>query len=167
MEKQLMINVDRCNGCRMCEMACSLTKEGECSTQCSRIKLVKTGEGIDVPIVCLQCKDPACKSVCPVEAITRDFSGTIIIDQDLCIGCMKCMKACPVGAVSVDLRTRKMLKCDLCNGDPLCVKYCQPKAIEYVGKDHADFKEKMNEAERLLRSVRSQRKTAVLRAKPK
>ena len=64
----------------MCEMACSLEKEGECNRTYSRIKVAKFNEGLDVPTVCLQCEEPICEDKCPVKAIARDANGALVID---------------------------------------------------------------------------------------
>jgi len=165
MEKQLVINVDRCTGCRMCEMACSLEKEGECNTRYSRIKVIKMDEGLDIPLVCLQCEDPVCENVCPVKAITRDSNGALVINYDLCIGCKLCLALCPLGATSIDPWLKRIIKCDLCNGDPTCVKFCQPKAIEYVRKDRADTTKRRITAKRIFESIKSEEKLKVAGSK--
>jgi carbon-monoxide dehydrogenase iron sulfur subunit len=155
--KQLVIDMDKCTGCRMCEMACSLEKEGECNRAYSRIRVVKLNEGIDVPTVCLQCEDPGCEKVCPVKAITRDSNGAFVIDYESCVGCKKCLTSCPIGAVWLDPRSKKIIKCDLCNGDPTCVKFCQPKAIDFIQKETVDTV-KMIAARNILDSTQARKK---------
>jgi Fe-S-cluster-containing hydrogenase component 2 len=137
----------------MCEMACSLEKEGECNRTYSRIKVAKFNEGLDVPTVCLQCEEPICEDKCPVKAIARDANGALVIDHEKCIGCKTCIAMCPFGAVWFNPRAKKVIKCDLCNGDPACVKFCQPKAIELVSKDRAEAIEKKIRAKRILQSL--------------
>ena len=52
MENLLAIDADLCTGCRSCEMACSITHDGMCSPQMSRIRIQKFGDvGANVPIV--------------------------------------------------------------------------------------------------------------------
>ncbi len=157
MDKQLTIDLDKCNGCRMCEMACSLEKEGECSTRYSRIRVIKINESLDVPIVCLQCEDPVCEKVCPVKAITRSDIGALWINNDLCNGCKICVKVCPFGAVFFNPRLKKIIKCDLCNGDPSCVKFCQPKAIEYVRKNQWDPTAKGIAVKKMMKSAKTRK----------
>lgn len=149
MERQLVIDIDKCTGCRMCEMACSLEKEGQCGREFSRIKIVKQGEGVDVPIVCLQCEDPVCLKVCPVNAITKETAGGVMIDYDLCIGCKVCLALCPLGAESIDPKSKRIVKCDLCKGSPVCVKFCQTKAIDFVRRDRVDFAKKRRVAAKI------------------
>jgi carbon-monoxide dehydrogenase iron sulfur subunit len=149
MERQLVIDIDRCTGCRMCEMACSLEKEGECSRVFSRIKVVKMEQGIDLPLVCLQCEEAVCMKVCPVRAISRNTIGTIVVDYEVCIGCKVCLALCPFGAISLDPKRRKVIKCDLCGGQPQCVRFCQPKALSYVRKDKVDAVKRRRMAEKI------------------
>lgn len=142
----------------MCEMACSLEKEGECNRAYSRIKVIKLDEGMDIPSVCLQCEDPVCEKVCPVKAIARDSNGTVLIDYESCIGCKMCLALCPLGAISLNPQSKKIIKCDLCSGDPTCVKFCQPKAIDFVRRDRVDIVKKRVAAGKVLESIQSQEK---------
>jgi NAD-dependent dihydropyrimidine dehydrogenase PreA subunit len=55
---------------------------------------------------CINCKDAACVTVCPVDCIhpRRDeppFARTsqLFIDPDTCIGCGACVEECPVKAI--------------------------------------------------------------------
>ncbi|MEM2703537.1 MAG: 4Fe-4S dicluster domain-containing protein [Candidatus Bathyarchaeia archaeon] len=147
MDKQIIIDADKCTGCKLCEMACSLEKEGECGTVYSRIKVIKMHNGVNMPILCLQCEDAVCAKVCPVHAIVRDSNGALVIDYALCIGCKVCFAVCPFGAISLHPRHKKVIKCDLCDGKPVCVNYCQPKALSFERKDRADLIKKRRVAQ--------------------
>ncbi|MFV1960421.1 MAG: 4Fe-4S dicluster domain-containing protein [Acidimicrobiia bacterium] len=48
-----------------------------------------------LPTLCMQCQNPPCVNVCPVGATFSSPEGTVLIDQDRCIGCRLCMAACP------------------------------------------------------------------------
>jgi ferredoxin hydrogenase large subunit len=41
-----------------------------------------------------------CKKSCPVDAISMDENGIVIIDEEKCISCGACIKNCPFGAIS-------------------------------------------------------------------
>ncbi len=134
MAKVLMIDYEKCTGCRLCEQVCSVKHEGVSNPARSRIKIVKWEmEGRYVPMSCQQCESAPCMAVCPVKAISRDEEmGRVDIDYDVCIGCRMCVAICPFGAMSFDILAQKVIKCDFCDGDPLCVKFCEVGAIQYV-----------------------------------
>ena len=48
-----------------------------------------------IPTPCQQCQNPPCVNVCPVGATFSTPEGTVLIDQNRCIGCRICMAACP------------------------------------------------------------------------
>ena len=154
MEKVLQVDIEKCVGCRTCEVACSLKNAGESNPTRSRIRVIryeKTGHFHNyVPMVCQQCSNPLCMEACPVNAISRNLeTGAMEVDADTCVGCRVCSMACPIGGVSIDPATDVAFKCDLCGGDPECVKYCYPEAIEYVPKDVMDLDLKRKKSQRL------------------
>jgi Fe-S-cluster-containing hydrogenase component 2 len=149
--KALMINYEKCTGCRLCEIICSVMHEGVSNPSRSRIKVVKwEAEGLYIPMSCQQCEDAPCMNVCPVKAISRDEAlGRVMVDYDVCIGCRACVSACPFGAMSFDVIGRKVIKCDLCDGDPQCVRFCEEKAVDYVDADKVSTLKKRDAAHRL------------------
>lgn len=132
MSKILTISPDKCTNCRSCELACSLNKIGEFNPRESAVNVLFYEEAaISVPIMCMQCEDPACAKVCPVGAISRDKNGAVTSDPSKCIVCKLCVSACPMGNISVSSVTKKIVKCNLCGGDPYCAKVCPSGAIKY------------------------------------
>ena len=132
MNKILVVDYEKCTGCRNCEMACSVSHVQVCNPTKSSVRIVKwEREGLDVPVVCQQCEEPACAHICPVQAISRDAdTGAMVVDYDLCVGCRMCIVACPFGAVTFDSDRRQAIKCDLCGGvEPWCVRFCEPGAL--------------------------------------
>jgi carbon-monoxide dehydrogenase iron sulfur subunit len=165
MDKVLQIDIDKCCGCRMCEVACSLKNTGQSNPTRSRIRVIryeKTGEFHNfVPMVCQQCSDPLCMEACPVNAISRNQeTGAIVVDPDTCVGCRVCTIACPIGGVNMDPVTDVALKCELCDGDPECVKYCYLEALTFVPKDMLDLSlkraksQKVSELFALMQQIR-------------
>lgn len=139
MVKVIVVEPERCTGCRTCELACSLKKTGECNPQKSRIRVLSMPhEGLDLPVICQHCENAPCRTVCSVGALQRKpQTGAMILEPSVCIGCNACMMVCPYGAINVDLERRELTKCDLCDGDPTCVKYCVTEAIRFVEADMA------------------------------
>ena len=111
MAKVLMINYEKCTGCRLCELVCSVVHEGVSNPFRSRIKVMKwEHEGLYVPMSCQQCEDAPCMNVCPVKAISRDERlNRVMVDYNVCIGCRMCVTACPFGAMSFDSIGKKAI----------------------------------------------------------
>lgn len=76
----LVVNADLCTGCQRCEINCTLTNDGVCSSYISRVKIQRrlnldgAGNGllsgndncfVYFPDTCRQCEDPACGNACP------------------------------------------------------------------------------------------------------
>ncbi len=134
MEKILVVNHEKCTGCRLCEMACSVKHTGVNNTSRSRIHVIKWPmEGFNLPMLCQQCEDAPCIAVCPKDALSRDpVLGRVALNYDLCIGCKMCVTACPFGGMGIDAAARQVVKCDLCDGEPICVRFCDPGALEFI-----------------------------------
>ena len=132
----LLVAPERCTGCGLCGMACSLQHEGVCSQALSRVKVLHREEkGWSMPVVCMQCADAPCQTVCPARAISRDAAtGAYVIDRRLCIGCRLCIMVCPRGAVSFSQEGRAghVLKCELCAGEPRCLQFGGTQALSPV-----------------------------------
>jgi carbon-monoxide dehydrogenase iron sulfur subunit len=134
MEKILVVDHERCTGCRLCEMVCSVKHAGVSNPSRSRIHVIKWPlEGFELPMLCQQCEDAPCIAVCPKDALSRDLVlGRVVLNYDVCIGCKMCVIACPFGGMGIDSVARQVIKCDLCDGDPSCVRCCQPGALQFL-----------------------------------
>ena len=134
MAKVLVIDYEKCEGCRECEMVCSAKHEGLVNPYLSRIKVIKWPVKMgSVPIACAQCELAPCHAICPVNAISRDEElRREMVDHNICIGCRMCIAACPFGCMNFDSMGKKVFKCDLCDGDPICVRNCAYDALQYA-----------------------------------
>lgn len=120
---------EKCTGCRLCAMACSLNKFGECNPKRSGITIVRDEfDRYEIQFSCLQCDDPQCIAVCMRNALYKE-DGIVKRDEDKCIGCRMCVIACPYAAI-ISFKG-EIVKCDFCDGDPICVKFCSTNAIVY------------------------------------
>ncbi len=156
MFKTVIIDAQKCSGCRSCETYCSLKHEMMCAPSRGRIHVIKwEQEGIFVPLSCMRCEQPACELVCPRHATYRNYStGAMEVDANRCIGCMSCVAACPFGATFLDRETGKILKCDLCDGDPTCVKVCPTGALSYEDVSRETYLKLVRNADQIPRLVR-------------
>jgi carbon-monoxide dehydrogenase iron sulfur subunit len=153
--KMIVINAERCTGCRLCELACSYNKVAAFKPYASRIKVnLLSKEGMSVPLICIHCTKCHCMDVCEPDAIYKNSeTGAMEIDIAKCNGCKACLTACPYGAMHFDRVTEKTFVCDLCKGDPECVKYCFVKAIEYIDIDSVPFVRARDHIEGIRKSI--------------
>ena len=163
MAKVLSINYQKCTGCRLCELVCSVSHDGISNPARSRIRVMKwEAEGLYIPMSCQQCQDAPCMNVCPVKAISREESmARVMVDYDKCIGCRSCVAVCPFGAMSFNTIDRKVFKCDVCDGEPQCVRFCDMKAVDYVNADDVAIDKKRDAA---LRFKKAGKDAAILAA---
>ena len=157
MAKVLMIDYEKCTGCRLCEQACSVKHEGASNPARSRIKVVKwEEEGLYIPMVCQQCETAPCIAACTMNARSRDENlGSVVTNYDQCIGCKTCVAVCPFGAVGFDPIAKKIISCDLCDGNPVCIKFCATEALQYVEDSEINRKRQREAAEKLYKTKQS------------
>jgi carbon-monoxide dehydrogenase iron sulfur subunit len=105
MQKVILIEQDKCTGCRLCEMVCSVKHEGVSNPSRARISIIKWFmEGFHMPMVCQHCMEAPCIAVCPKDRV---------IKCDLCDGDPQCVKFCFPGALefvdasAVNLRKKR------------------------------------------------------------
>ncbi|MFQ6075152.1 MAG: 4Fe-4S dicluster domain-containing protein [Candidatus Bathyarchaeia archaeon] len=141
--KRIIVDGEKCAGCRLCEMVCSFRHGGRFSPQLSRVRVIKEDKfGLDYPVFCHQC-DP-CPSVtaCPLGALIRTEVGVVHVDREACSGCGACVDVCTFNAVDLD-GSSKPLVCDLCGGEPVCVERCPTKALTLVEGGKVDRPEEV------------------------
>ena len=138
MEKVSMVfRKKNCMGCHACEVACK--QEHGLGVGPRLVRILEQSPDY-IPIYCHHCAKAPCKEACPVEAISRNEQGIVLIDNDLCIGCRECLEACPFGAMQFDDSQEIAVKCDLCvhrltnNKFPACMAVCPTGCIYFDGK---------------------------------
>ncbi len=94
----MVVDLSRCRNALKCQDSCN--KNHFISGQNAWIKIYKMQESEDtapywMPMMCQHCDEPACVTVCPVDATFKRRDGIVLIDNERCIGCRFCMAACP------------------------------------------------------------------------
>ncbi|HIW76857.1 MULTISPECIES: 4Fe-4S dicluster domain-containing protein [Gordonibacter] len=161
MSKVFVVDIDKCNGCHNCQVACKDEHCGQPWPPYSQEQpltgqfwmKVKEKERGQVPVVrlsyipwlCNHCEDPACMKAAP-EAVFRREDGLVIIDPDKAKGKRELVDACPVGAVFYNEELDLPQKCTGCahlldNGweVPRCVDACPTEALRYVEESEVDL----------------------------
>ena len=130
---RLAVVPERCSGCRLCELACALSKFNVMNPKKAGIRVISIYPHpvVRMPVFCRQCKEPKCMANCPVEAI-KESDGIITIDEKICVACYNCVTSCPFGAIFVHPDVSAPIKCDLCAGNPKCVDVCPTNALLFV-----------------------------------
>ncbi len=103
----MVIDLAKCVGCDSCTVACKAENRTPPGITYNVVLERETGAYPNVrlealPRPCMQCENPPCVSVCPVQATYKGDDGIVVIDADRCIGCKYCIAACPYGARSAD-----------------------------------------------------------------
>ena len=148
--KTLKVDVDKCNGCRACEMACSAfhaePKYSSNNPARSRIQVIRDPlKDIYVPVYAGE--------YTPAECMGRD---KYIIDGKEYDECAFCRASCPSRDLFKEPDSGLPLKCDMCEGEdePLCVKWCLVDALVYEEREEeVEEEEELDELEIGLESL--------------
>ncbi len=139
----LMIDLERCFGCKSCEAACKQEHRlgpGEYRNKVVWLGDASTGAPDFLTLTCQHCERPACLRACPVypKAITKHpDTGVVEVHESLCTGCGECVMACPYSAMGYDAHGHHSVKCDLCSErraegrEPACAEICPGFAISF------------------------------------
>lgn len=164
----MVIDLARCDGCGSCTRACAkmhFIPEDRHYIPVLRIQDSEFTAPYFFPKPCYHCDNPPCTKVCPTDATFKRQDGTVLIDNERCIGCRFCMAACPYGARSFNWthpgepaeakampyspetgfprRTGTVEKCDFCpemGGEgllPPCASNC-PMDVIWYGDQNED-----------------------------
>ncbi len=143
--KTLKIDVDKCNGCRACEVICSAfhaePKYSSNNPARSRIRVVRDPlRDVYVPVYAGE--------YAAAECAGRD---KYTIDGKEYDECTFCRASCPSRDEFKEPDSGLPLKCDMCEGEdePLCVQWCITDALtcevreEEVAEDETEEQEEL------------------------
>jgi len=132
--KTIKIDVDKCNGCKACEVICSAfhatPKYSSNNPARSRIRLVRDPlKDIYLPVYAGEYTSAECMG--------RD---AYIIDGREYSECDFCRAACPSRDIFKEPDSGLPLKCDMCESDPtlsepMCVQWCLNEALVYEERE--------------------------------
>jgi benzoyl-CoA reductase subunit BamC len=132
--KVIKIDVDKCNGCRACEVICSAfhatPKFSSNNPARARIRLIR---------------DPLKDVYLPVYAGENTSAecmgrGKYVIDGKEYDECSFCRASCPSRLAFKEPDSGLPLKCDMCESDPplsepMCVQWCLNDALSYEERE--------------------------------
>jgi Fe-S-cluster-containing dehydrogenase component len=135
MEKiSVVFDKKTCMGCHSCEIACK--QEHQLGVGPRLVRVIEDSPDF-YPVYCHHCAKAPCATACPVEAISRNEQGIVLINRERCIGCRECMDVCPFGAMQFDEHQAVAIKCDLCvhrltqDLKPACMGVCPTGSIYF------------------------------------
>ena len=132
--KTIKIDVDKCNGCRACEVICSsfhaMPRYSSINPARSRIRIIHDPlRDIYIPVYAGE--------YAAAECAGRD---QYVIDGKEYEECAFCRASCPSRDEFKEPDSGLPLKCDMCESDPtleepMCVKWCLAQALVYVTRE--------------------------------
>ncbi len=168
--KAMIIDIDKCNGCYNCQIACkdehvdndwSPVAKPQPDTGQFWMKITDVVQGTVPKVrvrymhdICQHCDDAPCLTACKTKAIYQRDDGIVIIDPEKCTGGRHCSEACPYDAIYFNNDLNISQKCTFCahlldDGweQPRCVDACPTNALSFA--EEAELGESINAAELL------------------
>jgi tetrathionate reductase subunit B len=168
--KVLVIDIDKCNGCYNCQVACKDEHVGNDWTPIAKpqpdtghfwMKVTDIVQGTVPKVrvrythdICQHCDDAPCIPACKSKAIYKRQDGIVIIDPEKCTGNRNCLDACPYGVIYFNTDLNISQKCTWCAHlldkgwkEPRCVDACPTGALRFG--EESELKDVIAKAETL------------------
>jgi Fe-S-cluster-containing dehydrogenase component len=181
---RMLINIDKCNGCYSCFLACRDEYEGndylpfsaaQPTEGKSWMKIIEKERGITpkvkvdyIPVPCLQCSDAPCVNKSPNGAVYRRPDGIVIIDPEKAKGHREIVSSCPHRLIYWNEEKNIPQKCTFCAHlldkgwkEPRCVEACPSGALVF-----GDFDDPNSEISKLAASSKTEELNPSFNLKP-
>ena len=149
--KALIIDINKCNGCYNCQIACKDEHVGNDWTPIAKpqpdtgqfwMKVTDVVQGTVPKVrvrymhdICQHCDEAPCITACKAGAIYKRDDGIVVLDYQECNGCEICIQECEYEALFFDPEEQMVLKCNLCHhrvdrglipacADKVCLSHC-------------------------------------------
>jgi Fe-S-cluster-containing hydrogenase component 2 len=122
---RIKVDSEKCSGCHLCEMVCSLYHLGVINIEKSAIRIEKNDLDISLnfPYLCRQCKEMKCLGS---EKMQKNLEKKKFIWE------IERINKCPFKGLN--RFEENVYHCDLCGGSPNCVKVCTPGALTLINE---------------------------------
>lgn len=117
---KIKVDQDKCSGCHLCEMICSLYHLGVINIEKSAIRIEKDdlSTSLNTPLICRQCREMKC-------LVGENRGGDL--ENKKFIWDKSRVDKCPFKGLNY--LGENAYHCDLCGGNPMCIKVCTTGAI--------------------------------------
>jgi Fe-S-cluster-containing dehydrogenase component len=166
--KALVIDINKCNGCYNCQIACKDEHVGNDWTPIAKpqpdtghfwMKVTDIVQGTVPKVrvrymhdICQHCEEAPCIPACKSKAIYKRDDGIVIIDPEKCTGSRNCIDACPYKVIYFNSDLNISQKCTMCAHlldkgwkEPRCVDACPTGSLTFG--EEKDLKESIDKAE--------------------
>ena len=166
--KVMVIDINLCNGCYNCQIACKDEHVGNDWTPYAKpqpdtghfwMKITDVVQGSIpkvrvryMPDICQHCDAAPCITACKTAAVYKRDDGIVMIDPDKCTGSRQCIDACPYGVIYYNTDLNIAQKCTFCahlldDGwkEPRCIDSCPTGALKFGEEE--DLKELIQDAQ--------------------
>jgi Fe-S-cluster-containing dehydrogenase component len=154
MGKVMIIDIEKCNGCYNCQVACKDEHVANDWTPIAKpqpdtgqfwMKVTDIVQGTVPKVrvrymhdICQHCDEAPCIPACKSKAIYQRNDGIVIIDPEKCTGNRNCLDACPYGVIYFNTDLNISQKCTFCAHlldkdwkEPRCVDACPTGALTF------------------------------------
>jgi tetrathionate reductase subunit B len=168
MGKVMVIDIEKCNGCYNCQVACKDEHVANDWTPIAKpqpdigqfwMKVTDIVQGTVPKVrvrymhdICQHCDEAPCIPACKSKAIYQRKDGIVIIDPEKCTGNRNCLDACPYGVIYFNTDLNISQKCTMCAHlldkdwkEPRCVDACPTGALTFG--EESELKELIAKAE--------------------